>query len=242
MDLTEANLTRAQWQGYVGIMKGSFEMGCVEDDDECGEHEKPRHPVEISKGFWMGRTEVTVTEYRQFVEDKKLEMPPFAPSFNSDWSKPDHPIVHVPWDDAKTHCEWAGGRLPTEAEWEYAIRGDKEDLKYPWGNEISPTNAKYSSRDGTAPVGSYPANDFGIYDMAGNVWEWVADWYDSDYYQNSPEKDPQGPGQETGLRVLRGGSWNYNPRDLRASGRFRYRPDVGDFYIGFRCAREVSSP
>ncbi len=234
--------TRAQWQGYVRVLKGIFEMGCVEEDDECDADEEPRHTVEISKDFWVGRTEVTVAQYRQFVEDKNLEMPPFAPSFNSDWGKPDHPIVNVTWEEAKTFCEWAGGRLPTEAEWEYVARGGEEGLKYPWGNEISPDNARYDSGDGTAPVGSYPANDFGIYDVSGNAWECVADWYDGDYYENSPEKDPQGPEEATVLRVLRGGSWLDYPVDLRAAGRYRLRPGGRYSSVGFRCVREVVSP
>jgi len=113
-------------------------------------------------------------------------------------------------------------------------------LKYPWGNEIGRQNAKYDSDDGTAPVASYPANGFGLYDMAGNVWEWTADWFDEDYYASSPGRDPQGP-PSGNLRVVRGGSWgNGSLRSLRCSLRDRNEPGNRDDYTGFRCVREVS--
>ena len=121
------------------------------------------------------------------------------------------PIVEVPWDKAVAYCQWADGRLPAEAEWEYAARGGKSGLVYPWGDEISEKHANYGGHlDGTSVVGSYPANDLGLYDMAGNVWEWCSDWYDDNYYSQSSDRDPQGPSSGKG-RVLRGGSWAYNP-------------------------------
>jgi formylglycine-generating enzyme required for sulfatase activity len=174
-------------------------------------------------------------------------MPP-APDFNPDWSKPDHPIVRVTWDEAKAYCEWAGGTsggLPTEAQWEYAARGGQDGLKYPWGNQIAPENANYrgSKWKGTSPVRSYPANGWGLYDMAGNVWEWAADWYDRDYYGtlplDKPAEDPRGPDRPTGVRVLRGGSFDGDSRYLRATNRVRNVPDSRLTLIGFRCVREV---
>jgi sulfatase modifying factor 1 len=202
-------------------------MGAVPGDDEAMDQEKPRHRVKISKGFWLGATPVTVAEYKQFDGSRSGEG--------------DHPVTGVTWEESRAYCEWAGGRLPTEAEWEYAARGGKDGLKYPWGSEITSKNANYggSERKGTSPVRSYPANDWGLYDMAGNVWEWVADWYDKDYYKSSPTNDPCGPDRETGVRVLRGGAFIYGARGLRASCRDRVRPGVRLSDVGFRCVREV---
>ena len=221
---------------YIWIPPGNFQMGFV-PGDEVYDQEKPRHRVEITKAFWMSSTAVTVAAYKRFVEATSHQIPK-APRFNPNWEKDDHPIVRVNWHDAEAYCEWAGGRLPTEAEWEYAARGGKEDLIYPWGNELSSQNAKYDSRDGTAPVGSYPANGFGLYDMTGNVWEWVADWYEENYYVSSPARDPEGPSAGRG-RVLRGGAWDIVPVYLRASYRCGVGPVSWWNDIGFRCAREV---
>jgi formylglycine-generating enzyme required for sulfatase activity len=228
---------------YVRIPKGEFWMGATSGDTDAQPDEK-RHRVRITKDFWLGETPVTVAAYKRFVAERpQFKMPP-PPDFNPDWNKSDHPIVRATWDEAKAYCEWAGGRLPTEAEWEYAARGGKDGLKYPWGNEITPENANYSGSKwkGTSPVRSYPANAWGLYDMAGNVWEWAADWYDNDYYgtlpSDKPVEDPRGP-QSSKVRVLRGGSFDYATRDLRAALRGRSEPDGRYFSIGFRCVREV---
>jgi len=224
---------------YVHIPAGEFQMGAAPGDGEADADEKPRHPVRITKGFWMSETPVTVAEYKRFTRS----LPP-PPDFNPGWSKDDHPIVRVTWDEAKVYCEWAGGRLPTEAEWEYAARGGKDGLKYPWGNEITSENANYggSKWKGTSPVRSYPANAWGLYDMAGNVWEWVADWYGEKYYatlpSDKPAEDPRGP-QSGEVRVLRGGSFGDVSRILRASLRNWYAPGNRSDVIGFRCVREV---
>ena len=226
---------------YVRIPAGVFEMGCVPSDDTCSGNENPRHTVQITKDFWIGRTEVTVGAYEGFAKATSREMPE-APDFNSSWGNKNHPINRVTWDEAKAYCSWIGGRLPTEAEWEYAARGGEEGLKYPRGDEISYKGANYGANvRGTSAVDSYPANGFGLRDMAGNVWEWVGDWYEEDYYKNSPTADPQGPASGAG-RVLRGGSWNGDPQVLRASVRNGYQPGFRGNLIGFRCVREVISP
>jgi sulfatase modifying factor 1 len=157
--------------------------------------------------------------------------------------KADHPVVQVSWDDAVAFCRWlseATGqefRLPTEAEWEKAARGTKGRL-YPWGNEPpDKTRCNFELRD-TVPVGKYPPGatpDFGVLDLAGNVWEWCSDWYDADYYTNSPEDSPPGP-EEGQVRALRGGSWYFLLRFVRAAVRGWYSPDLRDAYLGFRCA------
>ena len=222
---------------YVWIPAGTFQMGATPGDSDARDGEKPRHRVEITKGFWTSSTAVTVKAYKRFVEATVRAMPQ-APNFDPNWEKEDHPIVKVNWHDAKAYCEWAGGRLPTEAEWEYAARGGEEGLRYPWGNKISSQNAKYNSKDGTAPVGSNAANGFGLYDMAGNVWEWCSDWYEEVYYASSPAQDPQGPPEGT-VRVFRGGSWGGLSRILRCSYRGRGEPGLRYINIGFRCVREV---
>ena len=223
---------------YIWIPPGEFQMGAVPGDGEALEHEKPQHRGEITKGFWMARTPVTVAAYKRLVKAKGGKMPP-APNFNSKWEKGDHPIGSVTWEEAKAYCEWAGGRLPTEAEWEYAARGGKEGLKYPWGDEISHDRGNYErKKGGTTPVGSYEANGFGLHDVAGNVWEWCADWFEEGYYAGSPQKEPPGPSGGT-VRVLRGGSWVSVAKYLRASFRFRLVPVDRYYSFGVRSVREV---
>jgi sulfatase modifying factor 1 len=230
---------------YVWIPPGEFWMGAAPGDDDGVGDEKPRHRVRITKGYWLSETPVTVAAYKRFLKKRpKLKMPA-APSFNPEWSKEDHPIVSVTWYEALHYCNWSGGRLPTEAEWEYAARGGKDGLIYPWGNEVTPENANYyeSKWDGTSPVQSYPPNGWGLYDMAGNVWEWVADWYDQRYYAtlpwDKPADDPHGSPSGK-LRVLRGGAFDFVSSDLRASYRIWLVPGDRSSYNGFRCVREVA--
>ena len=174
-------------------------------------------------------------DFRWYLAYETRARMPRSPRINPAWEGLDHPIVNLTWDKASAYCQWAGGRLPTEAEWEYAARGGKQGLTYPWGDEISPENAKYASNDGTTPVGSYPSNGFGLYDMVGNVWEWCGDWYDKSYYSNVPEKDPQGPRRSVNQRVIRGGAWVNGHWCLRASVRGGSRPGSGSSVVGFRC-------
>jgi formylglycine-generating enzyme required for sulfatase activity len=230
------------------IPAGSFTMGCVAGDSSCTDDEKPAHRVTISRGFWMDVTEVTVGTYRTYTQATGRSAPPPAGFSQNE----DHPVVHVSWDDASAFCRWAGGRLPTEAEWEYAARGGREGQIYPWGNVLAHDDANYGKdsccgglaqgRDGwefTSPVGSFAANGYGLVDMAGNAWEWVGDWYASNFYGSSPGTDPQGPRNGTS-RVLRGGSWGNAPWNLRVS----YRSDGGQSdrgdLIGFRCVGDES--
>ena len=233
---------------YTWIPPGSFSMGCVPRDMECRSEERPRRRVIIGQGdegFWMGRTEVTVSAYERFAEATGREMPSepgsgALPGFNTDWRKKSHPMVKVSWEDARAYCEWAGGRLPTEAEWEYAARGGVEGRTYPWGDDLNHDHANYWRSGGrdqwkfTAPAGSFPPNEFGLYDMAGNVYEWVEDWYDESYYSRSPLDNPKGP-QSGRLRVARGGSGFLNRSVLRTSARQRSRPDTRNVGVGLRC-------
>ena len=248
---------------YVWIPAGTFMMGCSPGDTKCDDNEKPPHQVTITRGFWLGQTPVTVGAYKRFAGATEQEMPP-APDFNKGWTNENMPIVNVTWDEAQAYCGWAGGRLPTEAEWEYAARGGSTEARYGPVDEIAwyTDNSGRERLDGTRiwdqPAGEYytrlrengngahevaqkRANGFGLYDMLGNVKEWVSDWYDDHYYQSSPSRDPQGPPswQE---RVLRGGSWDYHTGEVRVSNRNLTFPSERKDDDGFRCGREVVAP
>lgn len=224
---------------YVWIPPGEFLMGATPGDLEAFDDEKPQHQVWISKGFWLGKTPVTVSAYKRFVKETGHAMPE-PPSFNPGWAKEDHPIVNVLWEDAQPYGSWAGMRLPTEAEWEYAARGGKEGLKYPWGNELSSDCANYDSKHGgTTHFPMFPPqNDWGLHDMAGNVWEWVADNYGVEYYKQNEGKDPGGPANGD-YRVMRGGAWNDIPQYVRVSSRYGDEPSFSFSNCGFRCGGEL---
>ncbi|MCC6586287.1 MAG: SUMF1/EgtB/PvdO family nonheme iron enzyme [Bryobacterales bacterium] len=206
---------------YVWIPPGQFQMGCSPGDNECY-GETPAHPVTITRGFWMGRTEVTEAAYNR--------------SLSKSGGSEQMPKVNVNWNEAKAYCEWAGLRFPTEAEWEYAARAGTTDARY--GVVDSVAWHEGNSRDKLHPVAGKRPNRWGLYDMLGNAWEWVQDWYDEGYYKGSPSADPPGP--RTGkYRTLRGGSWYAPPGYTRASNRGRGEPTDRDFYVGFRCSGEL---
>jgi formylglycine-generating enzyme required for sulfatase activity len=218
---------------YVRIPAGTFRMGCSPGDEECQPDEKPSHEVTITKDFWIGQTEVTVGAYKHFIAATKRQIQA-APSFNQDWANEIMPIVSVTWDESRDYCVWAGGRLPTEAEWEYAARGGSTQARYGSLAEIAS-----SSPYGSLPrvVGQKRPNGFGLFDVLGNASEWVNDWYDEKYYQHSPSKDPTGP-EGDGSRVLRGGPLTATPWIVRVSYRDRKDPGGRDFYDSFRCVWE----
>jgi formylglycine-generating enzyme required for sulfatase activity len=233
----------------VFIPAGEFWMGCSPSDSECYAEEKPYHKVYID-GYYINKYEVTVAEFEKCVNAgsckkenyySKQEKPDWACNLG-DSAKENHPMNCVTWYGAKEFCEWTGKRLPTEAEWEKAARGGT-DTKYPWGNEFKTGMANCDEgtcKDGyqtTSPVGSFKANGYGLFDMIGNVWEWVNDWYDEKYYQSSPGKNPAGPSSSS-LKVLRGGSWDDLTRLMRVSDRNRNYPDVRNDINGFRCAKD----
>jgi formylglycine-generating enzyme required for sulfatase activity len=255
-----SRLSGREGLNYVWIPPGTFEMGCSTKDTACYSDEVPRHRVTLSKGFWIGQTEVTVEAYTRFVAAGHRSPPP--PAFKQSAS---HPVVNVSWNDAAAYCQWAGGRLPTEAEWEYAARAGSAEARYGVIDEI----AWYADNSGgdrldsatlwkdtqnvdkyleklrvnenrTHAVGQKKPNAWGLYDMLGNVWEWTADGYAEDYYRRSPERDPKGPDPPGDLRVLRGGSWVFGPWVVRASSRGRSGPEGRGDGAGFRCAREVA--
>jgi formylglycine-generating enzyme required for sulfatase activity len=224
----------------VYVPAGSFWMGSDEDDSDANDDEKTRHEVYLD-AFYIDRYEVTNTQYSQCVEAGACEVPGnchYGQPTYGDPIKADHPVVCLDWNRAQAYCQWAGARLPTEAEWEKAARGT-EGHEYPWGgSKPDCSKAQYDDCDGqTVLVGSKSggASPYGALDMAGNVWEWVADWYSDDYYANSSASNPQGPA--TGRhRVLRGGSWLSSWRSVRAASRFWHSPgDSRNPDIGFRC-------
>ncbi len=220
---------------YVWIRPGTFGMGCSAVDYECSQAEKPAHQVTITKGFWIGQTPVTAGAYQRFAGATARRTPP-PPRFNPGWTNQNMPVVNVTWSEAQDYCEWIGMRLPTEAEWEYAARGGSSEARYGNPDEVAWYNAN-SDRQ-THEVAQKRPNGFGLYDVLGNVWEWVSDWYDEHYYQTSPEQDPGGPeyGQ---FRIMRGGSWSSYPRILRFAYRSRVYPNVRITDIGFRCGGQV---
>ena len=227
---------RKDRQQYVWIPPGTFQMGCATSDKRCKPNENPRHQVTITRGYWMGQTEVTVGAYQKYAQAQKLKMPT-KPMYGG-WNVTNRPIVNVSWSEASAFCEWAGGRLPTEAEWERAARGGVEDEIYPGNNENSREKANFDGKAGSdtfpdiAPVQQFDPNPYGLYDMLGNVWEWVGDWLGS--YSPSAVTDPHGPdsGKE---HIRRGGSYLSDYKEhLRLSYRERSAAK-GDQNIGMRC-------
>lgn len=217
--------------GMVLIPGGAFTMTADSGDTT------PSHTIHID-AFYLDKAEVTNRMYRKFIDSTGHPAPPY--SRDRDFNGPDQPVVGVSYDDARAYAGWAGKRLPTEAEWEYAARGGLRDKLHPWGDDepfgrcnYAPIHRGGKDADGyeyTAPVGRYAPNGYGLYDMAGNVWEWCQDYYDSLYC---------GVSRDSGYtRVLRGGSWlSINPKHLTCSSRLELRPFVKDRYYGFRCAK-----
>ncbi len=255
------------------IPAGSFRMGT----DDGFPFERPVHEVRLN-AFWMDKHEVTNEQFGNFVDATHFKTDAekfgwsgvFDPregkwtkSDGADWrhptgpdskADPKHPVIHVSYADAEAYAKWAGKRLPTEAEFEYAARGGKHDEKFAWGNDLYPGGKQMANAwqgmfpfeddgkdgfKGLAPVGSFPANPYGLFDITGNVWEWTSDYYADDYYKQSPNENPKGPdaGKE---RSIRGGSWlcaeNYC-LGYRVAARNKTEPDSGLNNLGFRCVK-----
>jgi len=238
------------------VPEGDFVMGSDLPNYESADYTAPGFDAMINTAhtvwldaFWVDQTEVTNAMYQKCV-DSGVCLPSFGSNQNK-FNGSNQPVVSVTWYQAQEYCEWAGRRLPTEAEWEKAARGTTE-FPYPWGGEaeegLSKANYLRLNETGkgeyvgrTTDVGSYPegASPYGALDMAGNVYEWVADWFSPTYYQESPARNPQGPDSGSSLKVLRGGSWKSNRFD--SIDRYMNYPGLKDpsFHIGFRC---VQSP
>ena len=217
----------------VYIPAGNFLMG----SDISDRNQRPPHKVFLD-AFWIDQTEVTNVQYQACVSEGACGSPHELDYFK-DTKYNNHPVIYISWDEAKTFCAWAGKRLPTEAEWEKAARGD-DGRTYPWGNQKpNPSLTNYfDNRKGSSEVGSYPAgaSPYGAMDMAGNVWEWTADWYSPEYYKISPVRNPTGP-KAGDKRIVRGGSW-FSLTEIVVRTYFRKAspPENQNYTTGFRCA------
>jgi formylglycine-generating enzyme required for sulfatase activity len=226
--------------GMALIPSGCFNMG--DAFSEGYSWELPVHNVCITSSFYMDVNLVTNAEYAACVSGGWCTAPGNASSYSraSYYGNPTYnnfPVIYVNWTQATAYCTWSGKRLPTEAQWEYAARGGLSGKRYPWGDTATACvdgNFDYCIGD-TSAVGSYPANGYGLYDVGGNVWEWVNDWYSDTYYSTSPPNNPPGPNTGT-YRVLRGNYWYYD--DVRVSFRLGLDPTGRDFSVGFRCSRD----
>jgi formylglycine-generating enzyme required for sulfatase activity len=221
----------------VYVPEGEFTMGSTYSYADTDE--RPVREVSLA-AYWIDKYEVSNGQYQKCVNAGKCTKPSYTDSstrssYYGNAKYDNYPVVYVDWHQAKAYCEWAGGSLPTEAQWEKAARG-KNGRKYPWGDESPNSNlVNYGEIKGdTTAVGSYPrgVSPYGAMDMAGNVWEWVLDWYGP--YDAAETNNPEGPG--TGdYRVLRGGSWHFSNWGIRSAFRRYYSPTSTDYSIGFRC-------
>jgi len=274
---TDAQTSQAP-PGMVLIPGGTFAMGNADGQDM----ERPVHAVEVD-AFYMDTHEVTLEQFGQFVEKTNY----VTDAENNDgsiiwtgdtWEKTkginwrfdaagnphteeekNQPVTHLSWNDANAYAKWAGKRLPTEAEWEYAARGGEKGYRFAWGNEplgadvvanVSDENfvkvvTTWPYTEGYddgftfgAPVGSFPPNSFGLYDMSGNAWEWCADYFDAGYYSRSPKRNPKNE-EPTERRVMRGNSWDGRPGLMRASRRTSDLQANSYADTGFRCAKDI---
>ena len=233
----------------VLIPDGEFLMGSNYGDPD----ETPIHKVYLD-AFYIDKYEVTSLQFSEFLNQKGNQEEGGVACLNTSDGDcvieyrngkyqpksgyENHPVIEVSWFGARAYAEWAGKRLPTEAEWEKAATGGLVGKKYPWGDSIDSSKANYGEDVGqTTPVGRYPPNNYGLYDMGGNVWEWVSDWYGEDYYSSSDShRNPQGPnyGFE---RVIRGAGWSNDAGYLRSASRSYVNPDSTSNHLGFRCSK-----
>ena len=236
------------------IPAGQYLIGSLDSDPNAWISEKPQHKVELS-GYWMDKTLVTNAMYAKCVQagacpEHKIDISYTRDSYYSNAKFANYPVIYVTWNDAQTYCAWAGRILPTEAQWEVSARGS-DGRKFPWGNSPPSCNllnyavslsmnfggSSTTCTGDTTDVGKYPqgASPYGLLDMAGNVWEWVADWLGPNYLVE-PHVNPTGPASGD-LRVIRGGYYFTDAKYVRATMRVGHDPTDATDFIGFRCAR-----
>ncbi len=228
-------------KGMLLIPEGEFPRGSEQGLPDA----RPLRPIYVS-AFWIDQLEVTNDQYRQCVQAGVCSIPKDQEVFD-DVELGIYPVSNVTWLQARTYCRWKGQRLPTEAEWEKAARG-VDGRRYPWGDDAAlvyallKTNGIDRKRHGVLPVGSLPdtASPYGVGDLAGNVWEWVQDWYAEDYYPMAPTRNPQGPIHGT-FRVLRGGDWSQSPLELQTTYRGWDEMTYWGPMLGFRCAADLGN-
>ena len=246
------------FEGMGLIPGGEFKMGSNNTSTK-----QPVHIVHLD-AFYMDQHEVTNAEYKAFVlaspewQKERIDRGLHEGTYLEDWNgnsypegKADHPVIWVSWYAVLAYAEWTGKRLPTEAEWEFAARDGLANQNYPWGSSIDVSRANYNENVGsTTAVGTYPANNYGLYDMAGNVWEWCLDQYQSDFYRNSPHRNPiAGATHIQDMiddfknvhtpRVVRGGSLCTEHQSVEVSTPAESPPRYADFDLGFRCVKDT---
>jgi len=260
-DITSAGQTRSDQMGIaqVWVPAGCFQMGSdPKKDPQAQPNEQPQHEVCITKGFWLDQYEVTNAAFQQFIVNGGYMKREFWSDAGWQWkgnriqpqdiegfTAPQQPRVGINWYEAEAYAKWRGGRLPTEAEWEYAARGATGTI-YPWGDiyqigwaNVNETSVGGQGRGKTLSVGSFPNGKswVGAYDMAGNVWEWTSSWYAANYYQQRIKNDPVGA-ERGELRVARGSSWYLDPSNARSVNR-RDRPFVLETVSGIRVVSPI---
>jgi formylglycine-generating enzyme required for sulfatase activity len=253
-DPVQSHIVYLPWVTYdpllmVYVTEGEFTMGCYEAPGNCDPDNEYLHQIYLDS-YYIDTYEVSNAQYARCVAGAGCS-PPYnygsntRPAYYDNPSFKDYPVVSISWMDARNYCLWAGKRLPTEAEWEKAVRGTSDTRLYPWGdqhpdcsmaNGFNMWTGEYCTDD-TTQVGSYPlgASQYGAFDMAGNVAEWVNDWYQVDYYWNSPAVNPQGPPDGT-IKILRGGGWSTQFGTLQLSDRWPQSAGGAFNWVGFRCA------
>jgi formylglycine-generating enzyme required for sulfatase activity len=237
---TPSDLGLSKEKGMVLIKAGNFWMGSSDDEEENSASEYPRHQVWLS-AYYIDKYPVTFDQFDKFCDAIG------KPHVNDQgWERGKRPAINLTWQDADEYCKWAGKRLPTEAEWEKAAKGGKDTI-YFWGDDPGQADDyawfARNSELRSHPVGSKKPNRFGLYDMVGNVSQWTADWYDTEYYPVSPAKDPKGPQIKKGkFRALRGSSWFFAAETLRVANRGGDDPKHASIYTGCRCAKSPDQP
>ena len=259
--LGQTRVSATDGMTQVCVPAGEFWMGAAASDPQAQADEKPRHLVTLA-AFWLDQTEVTNAMFEKCVAAGACHERTYSPylwgvrlpngtPYYGEASTQDDPVIMLDGDEAQAYCQWAGRRLPTEAEWEKAARGPStgsgDERLYPWGNQIDCQHAIFlgcETEQAPAAANSHPLglSPSGALNLSGNLWEWVSDWYSASYYANSPAQNPTGPA--TGeFRTIRGGGWHSNPAQLRATNRSTGKPEHStDGEIGFRCAESASLP